>query len=84
MTRKKAIQVTSIFENVVYTSVEDIGQLIQMHAQLGMSEMEIFVAKDCVKKCVKALDKKKFYSRITEFKSLPHECRLYVSWMSSL
>ena len=84
MSRKKAIQMTRIYENIVYTSVEDIGQLIQMHVQLGMEEMEIFVSKDCVKKCVKALDKKKFYSRIIEFEALPHECRLYVSWISNL
>ena len=84
MSRKKAIQITSICENIVYTSVEDISQLIQLHAELGMSEMEVFVSKDCIKKCVSALNRKKFYSRVIEFKSLPNECRLYISWISNL
>jgi hypothetical protein len=84
MSKKTAIELTRFSENLVYTSTDDIAQLIQLHAQLGMSEMEVFVSKDIVKKCVKALDKKKFYSKVIEFKSLQHECRLYVSWISNL
>lgn len=84
MSRKKAIQITAISENIVYTSVDDISQLIQLHAELGMYEMEVFISKDCIKKCVNALNKKNFYYRIIEFKSLPNECKLYVSWISNL
>lgn len=84
MNKKTAVKIATISENIVYTSVIDIAQLIQLHAELGMFDMEIFISKDIAKKCVKALDKKNFYSKITEFKSLPHECRLYVSWISNL
>lgn len=84
MSKKKAIQIATIGESSVYSSVFDISQLIQMHAELGMFEMEVFITKDCAKKCVKALDKKRFYSKITNFKALEHECRLYVSWISTL
>jgi hypothetical protein len=64
--------------------VEDIAYLIQLHAELGMDEMEVFVEKDSVPKLRKALDKKKFYSKVLEFAALEHECRLYISWISNL
>ena len=84
ISKKKAIEITRDAEYSVYTTVEDIAQLIEMHAKLGMSDMEIFIEKSSAKKFMKILDKKKYYSRITEFKSLEHECRLYISWISNL
>lgn len=84
LTRKQAIALTRQSEYLVYSDINDIAYLIQLHAELGMDEMEIFIEKTSSKKIKKALDKKKFYSRITEFKSLQHECRLYISWMSNL
>jgi hypothetical protein len=82
--KKKAIEITRDAEGSVYTTIEDIAQLIEMHAKLGMSDMEVFIEKSSAKKFMKILDKKKYYSRITEFKSLEHECRLYISWISNL
>jgi hypothetical protein len=84
MSRKKAIEITREAEQTVYTSIEDIAQLIELHAKIGMSDMEVFIEKASAKKFIKVLDRKKFYSRITEFKSLEHECRLYISWISNL
>lgn len=84
ITRKQAISITRVSESYVYSEVEDIAQLIQLHAELGMDEMEVFIEKKSIKKLKKALDKKKFYSKVTTFKSLEHECRLYISWMSNL
>lgn len=84
ITRKQAIDLTRQSEYLVYSDINDIAYLIQIHAELGMDEMEIFIEKTSAKKLKKVLDKKKFYSRVTEFKSLEHECRLYISWMSNL
>jgi hypothetical protein len=84
ISRKQAIDLTRQSEYLVYSDINDIAYLIQLHAELGMDEMEIFIEKTSVKKLKKALNKKKFYSRVTEFKSLEHECRLYISWMSNL
>lgn len=83
MNRKKAMQLTAIYENMVYTSMDDIHQLIQMHTQLGMSEMEVFIEKKKSQKFAQSLRKKGFYCRIFEFKALEHECRFYVSWISN-
>jgi len=83
MNRKKAMQLTAIYENMVYTSMDDIYQLIQMHTQLGMSEMEVFIEKKKSQKFAQSLRKKGFYCRIFEFKALEHECKFYVSWISN-
>jgi len=84
LTKKKAIALTRQSEILVYSDINDIAYLIQLHAELGMDEMEVFVEKKSVRKLTKALNKKKFYSKVTNFKSLEHECRLYVSWISNL
>lgn len=84
MTKQQAVNLTRLSENLVYTSVQDIAYLIQLHSELGMSEMEVFITKAISKKCVKVLEKKKFYCKVFEFKSLEHECKLYVSWISNL
>lgn len=84
LTRKKAIALTRESEILVYSSVEDIAYLIQLHAELGMDEMEVFVEKQAIPKLKKALDKSKFYSKVLKFAALEHECRLYISWISNL
>lgn len=84
MTRKTAIQIARQSEFLIYTTVEDIGQLIQLYAQLGFFEMEVFVTRELAKKSRKKLEKKGYYTRVTEFEALPNECRLYISWMSNL
>jgi hypothetical protein len=84
ITKKKAMLLTSESENLVYVNMEVIFQLIQLHAELGMSEMEIFVDKKKSQKYAETLRKNKFYCRIIEFKALKDECRLYVSWISNL
>jgi hypothetical protein len=84
LTRKKAIELTRQSENLVFCEIEDIAHLIQIHAELGMDEMEVFVEKAAIPKIRKVLDKKKFYSRVFEFESLQNESRLYISWISNL
>jgi hypothetical protein len=84
MTKKQAVSLTKSNENLVYTSVQDIAYLIQLHSELGISELEVFIVKSIAKKCIKVLENKKFYCKIFEFKSLEHECRLYISWISTL
>lgn len=84
LTKKKAIAISSQSENLVYLSILDIFQVIHLHAQLGMYEMEIFVEKKKANKLAESIRKKGFYCRIIEFKALENECRLYVSWLSDL
>lgn len=84
LSKKKAFQITHQSENIIYTSKRDISNLVQQHAELGLSEMEVFVDKKNAQKYASSLRKKGFYCRITEFKSLENECRLYVSWISNL
>lgn len=84
LTKKKAVLITEQCENLVYTNKEDLAYLLQIHAELGMSEMEVFVDKKNSQKYATAFRKKGFYARIIEFKSLKNECRLYVSWISNL
>lgn len=83
LTKKKAIAISSQSENLVYLSILDIFQVIHLHAQLGMYEMEIFVEKKKANKFADSIRKKGFYCRIIEFKALENECRLYVSWLSN-
>lgn len=84
ISRKKAIELTDQYEHNVYTTKEDIAQLVYMHCQLGLSEMEVFVDKKFSLKCVSMLEKKGFYCRIIKFKALENEVRLYVSWISNI
>lgn len=84
LSKKKAIQITSQSENTVYNSKHDLAQLVQLHAELGISEMEVFVDKKNVNKYASMLRKKGYYCKVIEFASLKHECRLYVSWISNL
>jgi hypothetical protein len=84
LTKKQAFQLTKQCENLVYTDKNDLAQLVQLHAELGMCEMEIFVDKKNCQKYATMLRKKGFYCRVIEFKALKHECRLYVSWISDL
>lgn len=84
LSKKKAIQITNQSENIVYTSKQDLGYLVQLHAQLGMSEMEVFVDKRNVEKYASAFRKKGFYCKVIQFEALKNECRLYVSWISDL
>lgn len=84
LSKKKAMQITVQSENRVYTSKQDLGYLVQLHAELGISEMEVFVERKNVEKHASALRKKGYYCKIIEFKALKNECRLYVSWISNL
>jgi len=70
-------------ENIVYSNKEELAYLLHLHAELGMSEMEVFVDKKNSEKYASLFRKKGFYCRIINFKALEHECRLYVSWISS-
>lgn len=83
ITKKQAVNLSRKAEVAVYTSKEDIEQLIYLHAELGFFEFEVFVTKELAKKCIASLEKKGFYARQTEFKSLDNECRLHVSWISN-
>lgn len=82
--KKSAIKITRSAEQLVHKSFSSINEQIRLHALIGMSEMEIFVDKKTAKKAVISLEKKGYYARITEFCSLDNDCRLHVSWMSSL
>jgi hypothetical protein len=84
MNKKSIVKLTQESENIVYTSLEDVEYLIQLHAELGYYEMETFIEKDIANKIQQSLDKKGFYCRIINFKALPNEVRIYVSWISSL
>jgi len=84
LTKKKAVEISTECEGLVYLNLLDVFQLIQLHAQLGMYEMEIFVEKKKSNKFAESIRKKGFYCRIIEFKALENECRLYVSWISNL
>jgi predicted transcriptional regulator of viral defense system len=84
ITKKSAIKMTRYAEQVVHKSSSAINEQIQLHAMIGMSEMEIFVDKKTAKKIINSLEKKGYYTRITEFSALENDCRLYVSWMSSI
>jgi len=84
ITKKKALKLARESESLVYTSLHDIDYLIYLHAELGFFEFEVFVTKQLAKKATSILEKKGFYARQTEFKSLENECRLHVSWISSL
>ena len=83
LTKKKAANISRMSENLVYLNLVDVIQLIELHAQLGMYEMEIFVEKKKSQKFAQSLRKKGFYCRIFEFKALEHDCRFYVSWISN-
>jgi hypothetical protein len=83
ITKKKALKIARDSESVVYSTRFDIDHLIYLHAELGFFEFEVFVTKELAKKCIPSLEKKGFYARKTEFKSLENECRLHVSWISS-
>lgn len=83
LTKKKAMLLTKDSENLVYINMEGIYYLIQLHAELGISEMEIFIPKKKGHKFATVLRRKGFYCRVIEFKALEHESRLYVSWISS-
>jgi hypothetical protein len=84
ISKKTAIKLTRESESIVYTSKDDIAQLIYMHSQLGFSELEVFVTKELAKKCIPLLEKKGFYTRETFFKSIKDESRLHISWISNL
>ena len=84
ITKKKALEIARDSESLVYTSKLDIDYLIHLHAELGFFEFEVFVTKELAKKCIPLLEKKGFYARQTNFKALENECRLHVSWISSL
>jgi len=81
--KKSAIKMSRLAEQAVYSTSADINRMIQLHAMVGMFEMEIFVNKKLAVKSVYPLEKKGFYVRITEFSALENDCRLYVSWMSN-
>jgi hypothetical protein len=83
ITKKKALKIAREAESLVYTAKIDIDYLIYLHAELGFFEFEVFVTKELAKKCIPLLEKRGFYARKTEFKSLENECRLHVSWISN-
>lgn len=84
LTKKKAMAITEQCENIIYTSIKDLSDIIHLHAGLGMSEMEVYVDKKKSQKYAESFRKKGFYCRIIEFKSLKNECRLYISWISDI
>ncbi len=83
ITKKQAVNLARKAEVSVYTTRYDVEHLIYLHAELGFFEFEVFVTKELAKKCMIFLEKKGFYVRQTEFKSLENECRLHISWISS-
>jgi hypothetical protein len=67
-------------EGLVCTTIADVAELIEVHAELGHFEIEIFITKKLSPKIYSLLDSKGFYCRTFDFASLEHECKLYVSW----
>lgn len=84
LTKKKAISISNESQNLVYLNLIDICQLIELHARLGMYEMEIYIEKKKSIKFASSLRKRGFYCRVLEFKALEHECKFYISWISDL
>jgi hypothetical protein len=81
--KKSVVKITRTAEQAVYNSASEISNLIKLHAMIGMFEMEVFVTKEIAKRTSLSLQKRGFYTRITNFNSLENDCRLYVSWISS-
>lgn len=83
MNKKGIVKLTKESEGLVYTSLEDVEYIIQLHAELGYYEMEVFLEKSLANKVQQSLEKRGFYCRIITFKALENEVRIYVSWISS-
>lgn len=83
LSKNKIAKLAYQSENMVYTNITDVAAAIQLHAELGQFEMEVFVDKKKAEKFASALRKKKYYCAVFNFEALKHESRLYVSWMSS-
>jgi hypothetical protein len=81
--KKSVVKITRTAEQAVYNSASEIRNLIKLHAMIGMFEMEVFITKKIAKKASLSLQKRGFYTRITNFNSLEKDCRLYVSWISN-
>ena len=84
LSKKKAIKITQDAEEAVYSNLKQIDDLIAAHAALGLGDMEVFFEKKKVLKLVQKLRKERFYTRVTEFKALPDQCRVYISWHSDI
>lgn len=84
LNKSKMLKLAYKCENIVYTDIKDIAMAIQLHAELGQFEMEIFVDKKKAQRFASRLRKKKYYCVIFNFKALENQSRLYVSWMSDL
>lgn len=80
LNKNKMAEFSQYSENLVYTNMTDIYQAIELHASLGFYEAEFYVDKKLMNRAFAKLDKKGFYCRTFEFKSLPKEGKLYVSW----
>ena len=83
ISKKKMVQVTRKAESNVYSRVTEITSLVKLHAELGLFEFEVFASFRMAKKIITRLEAKGYYVKITQFKSLPDECRLHISWFSN-
>lgn len=70
-------------QDIVYTNSTDIFMAIQLNAELGNFEMEVFVEKKKAERIASSLRRKKYTCSVFNFKSLENESRLYVYWGSS-
>ena len=84
LSRKEAINLARFSETLVCTEVEDISELIRVYAELGHYELDVFIDKSLAKKVKRVLDKNGYYSKVTDYAALEHECSIYISWMSNL
>lgn len=82
LSKKRMLKLANDSGALVYTNIKSIALAIELHAQLGHFEMEIFVEKRKVEKFALSLRKKKYYCAVFHFEALKKESRLYVSWFS--
>ena len=77
----KAIAIQS--QDVIYTNISDICMAIQLNAELGNFEMEVYVDKKKAERFANSLRRKQYSCSVFNFKVLENESRLYVYWGSN-
>jgi hypothetical protein len=70
-------------QDIVYTTISDVCMAIQLHAELGDFEMEVYVDKKKAERFANSLRRKKYSCSVFNFKVLENESRLYVYWGSN-
>lgn len=83
ISKKTARKNVQHYNSIVFSKVNDIGELVKRHSEIGSEDMEVFIEASKYNVLKESLERKGYYVSSAKFESMPECLIMYVSWNMS-